>query len=472
MFRPFRKIVEEAKVIMYHMFGYLDKQQNILKKTKSVFGGLISIFLLFEAIPSSADTRVISFQTALSVADSANPEIRNGLSRIRESQQRKKQVASNLLPQLSASASYAHVGEVPPGKKYLLGNSNDDFYTDITVKQLLYAGGKYRYQIYASDTLTKAEEQKLLQTRRNTRLAVARAYFETVRVKFAVRVQHDFIQRMQSQLGIAELLFDGGKISNLDVIRLRTQLLSAQSQLSTLQSQVKTKQFVLAQAIGIVDTCAVVDSVLSENQDSLPIDQTDLEKELGQSPEMQNALSTYQKSLLDQRIAEADYLPTVSVNAGYNFEGGALIADQPTGVITNNPNWIIGASVNIPIYRGGSVRAQVAQAHERTLQAENVINQTTVNLTARLRSSIESVNDKKEKIGLAKQILQSADETVRAAELRYSTGKLSAFELIDAQSTFARAQQDYFNARVDYRIAIEELAAMCPSLLKSEETLQ
>ena len=457
---------------MCHIFGNSGKLQKTLKKQNLIVAGIASSCLLFGAVSTAATPRFVDFPTALSIADSANPEIRNGLSRIRESWQRKKQAASNLMPQLSASAGYAHLGEVPPGKKYLLGNSNDDFYTDITVKQLLYAGGKYRYQIHASDTLTKAEEQKLLQTRRNTRLVVARAYFETVRVKFAVGVQHDLIQRMQTQLGIAELLFDGGKISNLDVIRLRTQLLSAQSQLSTLQSQVKTKQFVLAQAIGIIDTCAVIDSILPENPDSLPVDQTGLENELGQSPEMQAVKSFYQKSLLDQRIAEADYLPTVSVNASYNFEGGALIADQPTGVITNNPNWIIGASVNIPIYRGGSVRAQVAQAHERTLQAQNVIDQTAVTLTARLRSSIESVNDKKEKIGLAKQILQSADETIRTAELRYSTGKLSAFELIDAQSTFARAQQDYFNARVDYRIAIEELAAMCPSLLKSEETLQ
>ncbi len=457
---------------MYNLFGDLVKLQKALRKSEFIMLGITSSCVLFAALPAATSPRVVDFRSALSIADSANPEIRNGMSRIREQQQRKKQVASNLLPQVSASASYAHLGEVPAGKKYLLGNSNDDFYTDVTVKQLLYAGGKYKYQVSVSDTLTKVEEQKLLQIRRNTRLSVARAYFEAVKAKFAVDVQRDLIKRMQTQLGIAELLFDGGKISSLDVIRLRTQMLSAQSQLSTFESSVKTKQYMLAQAIGIIDTCAVVDSILPEDIDSLLINQTDLEKELGQSPEMQSALASYQKSLLDQKVAKADYFPTVSVNAGYNFEGGALIADQPTGGITNNPNWIIGASVTVPIYRGGSIRAQVAQAHERTLQSKIILDQITVNLTARLRSSIESVNDKKEKIVLAKQTLQSADETVRTAELRYSTGKLSAFELIDAQSMFARAQQDYFNARVDYRIAFEELAAICPSILKSEETLQ
>jgi outer membrane protein TolC len=80
------------------------------------------------------------------------------------------------------------------------------------------------------------------------------------------------------------------------------------------------------------------------------------------------------------------------------------------------------------------------------------------------------MNDKKVKIGIARQIVESADETVRTAELRYGTGKLSAFELIDAQNVYAKAQQDFFNARVDYRIAFEELAVICPSVLNIKET--
>jgi outer membrane protein TolC len=80
------------------------------------------------------------------------------------------------------------------------------------------------------------------------------------------------------------------------------------------------------------------------------------------------------------------------------------------------------------------------------------------------------MNDKKVKIGIARQIVESADETVRTAELRYGTGKLSAFELIDAQNVYARSQQDFFNARVDYRIALEELAVICPAVLNAKET--
>jgi len=451
---------------MHHLFGNMVKLENIAKKPEFVLIGIVCLFLLVGASPISADTRIVDFQTALTLADSVNPEIRSGLSRIRESQERKKQVSSNLLPQLSASASYARLGDVPPGKKYLLGNSNDDFYADITAKQLVFSGGKYRYQISASDTLTRAEEQKLSQTRRNIRLAVARAYFEAVRTKFAIGIQSDLIQRMQAQLNIAELLFDGGKISSLDVVRLRTQVLAAQGQLSALGSQVKTRQYQLAQTIGVSDTVTVADSALPGNLKNVPIDFAGLEKELGQSPEMQAAQAAYQKALLDKKVAEADYLPTASINAGYNFEGGSTQGN----LITDHPNWIAGASVSVPIYRGGGIRAQAAQAQERILQAGNVVMQTNVSLIARLRSAIESINDKKEKIGIAKLTLESADETVRTAELRYGTGKLSAFELIDAQSVYARSQQDFFNARVDYCIALEELAVICPSVLNTKET--
>jgi outer membrane protein len=450
------------------MFGCLAKLPNVISRPKFIFTSVAGSLIIAAASLCQAHSRVVDLETSLSIADSANPEIRSGLSRIRESQQRRIQVKSNLLPQVSASASYNRLGEVPPGKKYLLGSSNNDIYTDVTVKQLLFDGGKYRFQISASDTLTKAEEQKLSQTRRNIRLAVARAYYETVKAKYAVTVQRELIVRMQTQLNMAELLFEGGKNSSLDVARLRTQVLTAQGQLNTLESQVKMKQYLLAQAIGISDTCEAADSVLSQNQNELQIDERSLAKELGEAPELYVAHAAYDKSLLDQRIAEADYLPTVSMSAGYNFEGGTFMVNEPSGVITKNPNWTIGASVMVPIYRGGGAHAQAAQAHERVEQAGYLVEQTMVNLTARLKSAIESVKDKQEKITIAKQILESADETVRTAELRYSTGKLSAFELIDAQNIFARSQQDYFNARVDYRIALEELAVICPSILKKE----
>lgn len=455
---------------MSQIIGYLVKLQILKSRPKFIVTVITGAIIMATAVSIQAQSRVVNLETALSIADSANPEIRSGLSRTRELRQRRIQIKSNLLPQVSASASYNRLGDVPQGKRYLLGTSNNDIYTDISVKQLVFDGGKYRYQISASDTLTKAEEQRLSQTRRNIRLAVARAYYETVKAKFAVTVQRELIIRMQAQLNMAELLFEGGKNSSLDVARLRTQVLTAQGQLNTLESQVKMKQYLLAQAIGISDTCAIADSVLPESQQEVKIEQTGLEKELEDAPEFRVAQSAYNKSLLDQRVAEADYLPTVSLNTGYNFEGGTFNVSQPSGAITNNPNWTIGASVSIPIYRGGGVKAQVAQAHERVEQAGYVVEQAMVNLTARLKSAIESAKDKQGKITIAKQILESADETVRTAELRYSTGKLSSFELIDAQNVYARSQQDYFNARVDYKIAVEELAVICPSIFKKENT--
>ena len=450
--------------------GNMVKLPKKICSTKIFFSSFACSIIIAAASLCQAHSRVVDLETALSIADSANPEIRSGLSRIREQQQRRIQVKSNLLPQVSASASYARLGLTPPGKKYLLGASNNDIYTDVTVKQLVFDGGKYKYQISATDTLTKAGEQKLSQARRNIRLAVATAYYETVKAKYAVTVQRELIQRMQAQVNIAELLFDGGKNSSLDVVRLRTQVLTAQGQLNTLESQVRAKQYRLAQAMGIRDTCIVADSVMPQQQDNeIQIDESSLAKELDETPELSVAQAQYGKSLLDERVIKADYLPTVSVNAGYNFEGSTFMVNQPSGVVTKNPNWTIGASVTVPVYRGGGVRSQEAQAHERVEQAADAVEQTKVNLTARLRSSIESINDKREKIITAKQILESADETVRTAELRYSTGKLSAFELIDAQNVFVRAQQDFFNARVDYRIALEELAVLCPSILKGED---
>lgn len=418
---------------------------------------LVLIAVLLIAFPTSAEQRTVDFDEALTLADSLNPDIRSARSRISELQHKKRQITGSLLPQIDASASYTRLGETPPGKRYLLGESQDDIYTDIIARQMLFDGGRSRYQRTSVDQQITLETRKLEQNLRTIRTSVARAWFEAMRSRYGITIQKDFIARLQEQQALSELLYSSGKVSNLDVLRIKTQILSAQGQLRTLEAVLANKLYLLALAIGTSELIAIPDKD-NELIEQLPplsgIACTESDA-VERSPEVNAAIAAYEKSLVDKRVLQAEYLPTLSARGGFNLEDNTLIPQ--------NPNWSAGVVLNVPIFRGGSVRAQIAQAQERTFQASQAIENAKVSFAARIRSALETAKEKYEKIAIAEQTWEAAKETSAAADLRYSTGKLSAFELIDAQNVLSRTRQDIINARIDYRIALEELVTLCSS---------
>jgi outer membrane protein len=436
---------------------------NLAKSTKRMISrDLLVMAVLLIALPSSGEQRTVNFEEALLLADSLNPDIRSARSRITELHHKKRQITASLLPQIDASASYTRLGETPPGKKYLLGESQNDIYTDISARQTLFDGGRYRYQRASVDKQITLETRKLDQNLRNIRTAVTRAWLEAMRSRYGIVIQRDFITRLQEQQAIAELLYSSGKVSNLDVLRIKTQILSAQGQLRSLDAVLANKLHLLAQAIGTSELLAIPekDDELIEQLPSLSGIVCGEKDAIGMSPEVNAAIAAYEKSIVDQRVLRAEYLPTLSARGGYNLEDNTIIPQ--------NPNWNAGVVLNVPIFRGGSVRAQVAQAQERTFQASQAIENAKISFAARLRSALETSTEKYEKIAIAEQTWEAAKETGDAADLRYSSGKLSAFELIDAQNVLSRTRQDVINARIDYRIALEELVTLCSSETTNE----
>jgi len=455
MRKPYKAGTSEETYRSHSLFD------NSAKPTKTMFTHALLLLawmaVLLVALPSGGEQRIVGFEEALTLADSINPEIRSARSRITELKHKKRQITASLFPQIDASVSYTRLGETPPGKKYLLGESQNDIYTDITARQALFDGGRFRYQRAAIDKQITVEARKLDQNLRTIRTAVARAWLEAMRSRYGIVIQRDFISRLQEQQALSELLYSSGKVSNLDVLRIKTQILSAQGQLRSLDAALSIRLHALAQAIGTSELLAVPekDDDLIDQQPSLPAIVCDEEGAVDMSPEVNAANAAYEKSLIDKRVLQAEYLPTLSARAGFSLEDNTPLP--------RNPYWSAGVVLNVPIFRGGSVKAQIAQAQERTFQASQAIENATISFAARIRSAVETAREKNEKIAIVEQTWEAAQETSAAADLRYSSGKLSAFELIDAQNVLARTRQDVINARIDYQIALEELATLCSS---------
>lgn len=158
---------------------------------------------------------------------------------------------------------------------------------------------------------------------------------------------------------------------------------------------------------------------------------------------------------LNKKATEAQGLPSLSLNANYGYLG---IGDEfPWFQSYPGAYWSdyasVGVNLRIPIFNGGVVRAKTRQAQIQIdkLEADKRDTRLALDLDLRnaitqLNNSLISLNTQNENVNLAKEVLDNVENN-------YKVGLASLTDLLDAETSYADAQNNQTNALLDYKLA-------------------
>ena len=422
-------------------------------KTSVLF--LACLFSLASAI--YADDANMGLEQCIKTALTNNHEYLAQKSKNEEAGYRLLQQVSNILPQVDASTSYYRYENELPSKKQLFGISNDDYYADISLKQVVFAGGRNIGQISAAAAGSDAEKARLENTRRNIIYSVKRAYYELAKIVFAFETQKELCDRLMEQLNMAQMLYSGGKISNLDLLKIQTQYASAGDILKNLQELKGIRGLMLGQTMGVSE---VVDARidLPEPVQDESILESNQANGFDDNPELIYSKKILDKSENEITVARADFFPTIYIRANYNVEDKLFFP--------GHPNWYAGVALTMPIFHWGGIFAQVKQAEARKEQASEAQKQVELSVSVRYRSAKASFYEKKDRLKTMRKIIELSKEALDSVELKYNSGKLSALELIDAQTVWFNAVLNYKNVIVEYYMAKADIENISPNAIQ------
>lgn len=165
-----------------------------------------------------------------------------------------------------------------------------------------------------------------------------------------------------------------------------------------------------------------------------------------------------QEQLLEfQKTAvKAEYYPTLSLVAGYNYLGQGpempLFAKPADGVYWSDYS-AIGLNLKIPIFTGFGTRARVRQADVdiRTLQED--IKDTQLSLDLDYRNAKTQIENNIITIGNQKENMRLAGDILKNTKNNYLQGLASLTDLLDAENASLEAQNNYTRAVLAYKIA-------------------
>jgi outer membrane protein, heavy metal efflux system len=180
----------------------------------------------------------------------------------------------------------------------------------------------------------------------------------------------------------------------------------------------------------------------------------DLEELLNRVKEDSPDLKSKEKMVLSAeskiRMAEKEYYPDFTLNAGY-FKRGGEFEDM----------WSLTTTVNIPLFYRTKQRQGVLEAKALRSQVKEEMAATQNMLASSLRENYSIMKSGERLMDLYQQgLIPKAQQDFRLALVGYGTGKVEALTVISRLKTFLDVELLYWGQRVEREKAIARIEAI------------
>ena len=257
----------------------------------------------------------------------------------------------------------------------------------------------------------------------------------------------------KAQLTTAQTIFQqtgdlkrAGVAAGIDVLRAQVQMQTQQQRVLAAQNQYERQKMVLARAIGLPVSQQFQ---LTDAVPYAPLTAIDLEQALAQAykrrPEYLAAESRTRAAELTVKAARGEGLPTVEVNGQTGWLGPAPGSSEWT--------YSLSGGVRIPIFQGGKVRADVAQAEASLRQSRMQLEDLRSRVEFEVRTALLDVKTSDDQVQVARQQIDLAGEQLKEARDRYAAGVSGSLEVVQAQEAVAGANDNHIQALYQNNVA-------------------
>jgi len=301
-------------------------------------------------------------------------------------------------------------------------------------------------KLHAASQNVKAAQFSYRDARDTVVLAVGANYLLTVANESRVTAAEAELKAAQALYQLAVDQETAGLAPQIDTLRARVQLQTQQSILIQAQNDLEKQRIALARVIGlpVQQKFRLVNRVPYH---ALP--ETELadayERALKTRPDYQAALASLRAAQYSRQSAWQQRLPSIGISGDYG-----ILGYTPSALA---PNYTFAATLAIPIFQGGKVEADVAQA-EATLK----VRQAQVdNLRAGIEQDIEDalldIKAAAQQVEVARTGLDYAQQTLEQSQDRFAAGVTNNVEVIQAQQQLASANEQFIDSLYAYNIA-------------------
>ena len=404
-----------------------------------------------------------TLEEALAYTYVANPTILSQRAYLRSVYEKITQSLSGYKPTLSGNASY--------GYSYTRSKSSPVFEEEesmpvsfgVSAVQPVFSGFGTSASVKAAKAQFEAERANLKNVEQSSLLSAVVAYTDVIRALAVLKLNQNNENVLYRQLEYTQDRFRVGELTKTDVAQAEARHAGAVAARISAQGDLKVAYAAYQKVIG-----KMPDRIFEPEVPSAKLPQTlndALEIALKANPSVQSAKMQAKSAQSAIDVAQADYYPSVEIQASYqNMRAGAHgSADFGFGTVetgrARGEDTSVMLVMDVPLYRAGNTVSKVRES-------KYIAGQARININSVKRDVIRETTQAWENYQSTKASLASLEEQVKASSLalegvRYEeqAGTRTILDVLNAEQELLDARVSVVTAKKNLIDASYQLIA-------------
>jgi outer membrane protein TolC len=261
------------------------------------------------------------------------------------------------------------------------------------------------------------------------------------------------VETAQAQVETAKALYDksvaqhqAGVAPAIDTLRAQVEYQARKQQLIAATNDFAKQKISLARVIGFAPG---QEFELSDKAPYQAFPVPDLESSLQRAysyrSDYKSAHDRLVAAQLERSAATAGYFPSLDVAANFG-EIGAV----PGDVL---PTYLVAGTLNIPVFQGGKVHADVLKAEANLRQAEAQLADVRALIDQDIRNAILDLKSSADQVEVAQSSVNLAEEALLQSRDRFSAGVTDNLEVVQSQEALASAHESLISSLYLHNLA-------------------
>jgi outer membrane protein len=433
------------------------------------FTAVATAVISLAATPHSALAETI--EGALVRAYRDNPQLNAQRASVRQTDENVPQALSGYRPRVSVTASggyqYSDVTSLSTAGVVRLRGDQVPRSFGATATQTLFNGFQTANRTRAAESQVSSAREGLRVLEQSVLLAAATIYMDYLRDAATVEVQRSNVRVLEQTLQQTRDRFNVGEVTRTDVAQSEAQLAAGRTQLLAAESTLTTTRANYRRIIGVEPSQLAAGSPVDR---FLPKDlNAAVAQGLVENPNVTAAMFGVDVSYLNIKVNEGALFPTLTAQASVQqaYEQSISVPRQ------------FGASVigqlSVPIYQGGAEYALIRQSKESLAQQRLTLDQTRDQTRATIVQAWGQLVASRAQVQSAQSQVQASEIALNGVREEARAGQRTTLDVLITQNNLVSARVSLITAQHDRVVAsyavLSAVGRLSPSVLRLATTV-
>lgn len=409
---------------------------------------------------STTDSVQVSLAKALELARANSTVYNAAVTEAKSAHEDRAQARDALLPQVSYNNEYLYTQANELGAvRFIANNAVHEYVSQGNVHESIDLAALAAYRKTAAAAAVARAKAEI--AARGLVATVVQNYFAAIAAQNKLESARRSADEGDRFLELTQQLEHGGEVAHSDSIKAELQALDRRRQLKEAQLALLNTRLDLAVVIfpDFRDDFVLTENLFASSA-LAPLEEIQQQAAHG-NPELRAALETVNLTTHDVAAARAGYFPSLGLDYFYGIDSAQFSAHSTlNGQKLTNLGSSALASLNLPVWNWGATQSRVRQAQLQQKQAKLELSFAQRKLLADIRSLYAEAETSLNELAGLQRSAELAAESQRLTTLRYKGGEATVLEVVDSQTAFVQANNNYQDGAVRYRVALANLQTL------------